>query len=72
MEIGHPNRTETTMKLEFAKFLMIVAIGAAVSAWGGATLSNTDAPAEKPTRVEVRILETAGLCHESGSLLPPL
>lgn len=58
------------MKLEFAKFLMIVAIGAAVSAWGGATLSNAVAPSEKPARVEVRILETAGLCHEPGSPLP--
>lgn len=56
------------MKLEFAKFLMIVTIGATLSAWGGAALS--DAEAEKPTRVEVRILETAGLCQESAATLP--
>lgn len=58
------------MKLEFAKFLMIVMIGATVSAWGGAALSNAEAPSEKPTRVEVRILETAGLCQESAATLP--
>lgn len=58
------------MKTEFAKFLMIVLVGAAVSAWGGAALSNPEAPSEKPIRVEVKILETAGLCHTPGATVP--
>lgn len=51
------------MKLGFAKFLMIVALGATVSAWGGATLSSVDARSESPGRVEVKILETALACE---------
>ncbi len=58
------------MKTEFAKFLMIVVVGTAISAWGGAALSSSEAATEKPTRVEVRILETAWLCHAPGAAVP--
>lgn len=51
------------MKLGFAKFLMIAALGATVSAWGGSALSSAEAGSESPGRVEVKILETAMACE---------
>lgn len=51
------------MKLAFAKFVTIVALGTALSALGGATLSSAEVPVEEPVRLEVRILETAGPCE---------
>lgn len=51
------------MKLGFAKFVTIVALGVTVSAWGGAALSSAEVPAEHPARIEVRILETAMHCE---------
>lgn len=58
------------MKLEFAKFLTIVLIGVTLSVWGGAALSSPEAATEKPIRVEVQILETAGPGQEPGAPLP--
>lgn len=59
------------MKLGFAKFLMIVAFGAAVSAAGGAALSSAQArTTESPSRVEVRILETAVVCEAHAVPMP--
>ncbi|MDX1661808.1 MAG: hypothetical protein R3326_08465 [Gemmatimonadota bacterium] len=55
------------MKLAFVKFVMIVALGTTISAWGGSTLAAFETTSEKPARVEVEILETAGLCQEEGT-----
>lgn len=57
------------MKLEFAKFLMIVALGATVSAWGGSALSHEEVASDETYRLEVRVLQTADLCDEGTAPL---
>lgn len=58
------------MKLALIKFVMMVVLGTAGSAWAGALMAEWAEAASEPVRVRVFTIETAALCD--GQTLPSL